>query len=203
MPFSQEDNLEEGIGLGLSITKKIVRSLGGDLSLQSEKGKGTTATITLSLKRNARPSKTRTVREGRSLLGHNKPLTGIRVSFMGFGDNETQASPYSSSTKSSHALALLKSSLQTTCRDWLGMEIVPDEHSEIDVPDVCVVTVAGMAKLSEQYNDVMGKRGVSLESQIGLPLVIVICDNATAAHALSTKTKKSDGSGIFEFISQP
>lgn len=51
-PFSQEEKLIEnkkgGLGLGLSIAKEIVTLVGASLSLESEKGKGTTVSITFS-----------------------------------------------------------------------------------------------------------------------------------------------------------
>ena len=52
-PFSQEDstttNRYGGSGLGLSLTKRIVDLMGGDLTVESEKGKGSTFTLTLFL----------------------------------------------------------------------------------------------------------------------------------------------------------
>ncbi|WP_036769417.1 ATP-binding protein [Pontibacillus halophilus] len=38
---------EKGTGLGIVVTKKLVHDLGGDLTFDSEKGKGTTVTVTL------------------------------------------------------------------------------------------------------------------------------------------------------------
>ncbi|NTU43455.1 MAG: hypothetical protein HGA78_10505, partial [Nitrospirales bacterium] len=36
-----------GPGLGLAIVKKIIQSMGGSITLESEKGRGTTCTIIL------------------------------------------------------------------------------------------------------------------------------------------------------------
>ena len=51
-PFSQEKrfhgNMSEGVGLGLSIVKKLVESAGGTISLDSKKGEGTSFTVDLS-----------------------------------------------------------------------------------------------------------------------------------------------------------
>lgn len=51
--FSQEQNLAnreyEGTGLGMSISNDIVRLMGGELEVKSEKGRGTTCCFTLTL----------------------------------------------------------------------------------------------------------------------------------------------------------
>jgi cell cycle sensor histidine kinase DivJ len=50
-PFSKVDNnfgsMKEGTGLGLTIVESLVRLHGGEFTLISEKGQGTTARITL------------------------------------------------------------------------------------------------------------------------------------------------------------
>lgn len=50
-PFSRLANadVKDGFGLGLSITRKLVALLNGDISLESEVGQGTTFRVTLSL----------------------------------------------------------------------------------------------------------------------------------------------------------
>ena len=79
-PFSQEDstttNRYGGSGLGLSLTKRIVDLMGGDLTVESEKGKGSTFTLTLFLI----PAKPSTAVGGDSfsstIIGINSPAEG-------------------------------------------------------------------------------------------------------------------------------
>jgi signal transduction histidine kinase/CheY-like chemotaxis protein len=51
VPFSQEDSLAPGTGLGLSMVHNIVTMLGGDINVQSEVGQGTTVKVIIPLRR--------------------------------------------------------------------------------------------------------------------------------------------------------
>ena len=63
-PFSQEDdtttNRYGGSGLGMALTKNMVDLMGGAITVDSEKGRGTTFTVTIPLKRahDIRPAET-------------------------------------------------------------------------------------------------------------------------------------------------
>jgi hypothetical protein len=48
-PFSQEDSLAAGAGLGLSIVRRIIHDLGGDINIMSEPGVGTEAVVRIPL----------------------------------------------------------------------------------------------------------------------------------------------------------
>lgn len=48
-PFAQEDSLAVGSGLGLSIVRSLIKSLGGSIDIQSCLGEGTTVKVTLPL----------------------------------------------------------------------------------------------------------------------------------------------------------
>lgn len=51
LPFSQENSLSPGTGLGLSIVHSIATMMGGEVEFESSVGKGTTASVTLPLRR--------------------------------------------------------------------------------------------------------------------------------------------------------
>ena len=55
--YYQADNLEKsrtgGTGIGLALTRELVRALGGDIGVESEVGKGTTFTVVLPVKNEA------------------------------------------------------------------------------------------------------------------------------------------------------
>lgn len=53
---NQEHNKAGGTGVGLSLTRELVRALGGDISATSEAGKGATFSVRLPITRKARPA---------------------------------------------------------------------------------------------------------------------------------------------------
>ncbi|KAJ5151892.1 hypothetical protein N7492_010187 [Penicillium capsulatum] len=54
-PFTQEDPLAEGVGLGLSIVRQLVASLGGDITVRSELGIGTQVDVHVPVENAGKP----------------------------------------------------------------------------------------------------------------------------------------------------
>lgn len=66
--------LNQGTGIGLSITREFVRLHGGTIELQSEQGRGSTFTIELPLKQIAGPAKEPGTTESTEMVGSEAPL---------------------------------------------------------------------------------------------------------------------------------
>lgn len=191
-PFAQENSLSAGVGLGLSLVKQIVVTLGGSVQVQSEVGKGTTVTVKLPLEVAAASSSPATEEEANDVWGSHsqiKELRGLRVLLLGFSacrdgehENETPAVALDE-----HA------AMARICRGWLGMHVVEPSEKEVLIPDLLLC--------NEHYIDWLPherRNGSSTPA-------VVICRNALVARqlAMSPKFSATAGAGVVEFSSQP
>ncbi|KAJ5095199.1 hypothetical protein N7532_007490 [Penicillium argentinense] len=129
-PFAQEDTLTPGTGLGLSIVRDIVRTLNGNIQIQSRVGEGTVVKVTIPLERpvgsNSRPStldvqKSATEARTASSRLRQLDLTGKRAAIYGMG----------SSCLGEHRFW---SSIARYITNWYGLRLVPwsaDEQLDI------------------------------------------------------------------------
>ncbi|KAI9051628.1 hypothetical protein LZ554_004671 [Drepanopeziza brunnea f. sp. 'monogermtubi'] len=139
-PFTQEDSLATGAGLGLSIVKAIIQDLGGKIAFTSEPGTGTEVTVRIPLQeRSPKPGSLKVLNEVRaSVQGHKFRLEG----FDRYPDiAETPTGILSPDTEGA---MLLKSAVQGTLVDWYGMEAVTSSGVDSPVADLVVVMEAGI-----------------------------------------------------------
>lgn len=197
VPFSQEDRLSPGVGLGLSLVKKIVSGLGGRIKVQSSVGSGTIIMVELLLEVApspkvpsslvAAPDGNEELSENVEFERHVGMLRGLRVSVVGFksGHSETRdrdlGVPGIGKRFDEHA------ALVAICRDWLHMTVLEASADGTTKPDL---VICGDAHLD----------GETLAPNTP---AVVICRNAAMARVVDSRHKNSSRSGLLEFSSQP
>ena len=123
-PFSQEDTLASGTGLGMSIVKQIVHLLGGDIDVKSQVNVGTAVTVTFIFDRPPEAMNalhdTLCQAELPLVLQLREHTVGKTICLIGFDQ------PKSSTDCSAFALPLasLRESLTRYARQWFGMHVV-------------------------------------------------------------------------------
>jgi signal transduction histidine kinase len=181
-PFSQENHLSHGTGLGLSLVKKIVASMGGKISIESKVNVGTTATITLPLSRSNDPDSAQG-QEKNEVDEEAKRLKGLRVRLIGFPSEEE--------IKSCTASGIPMSAMQTMCHRWLEMDVIHESSSQHVAPDIVLC------------NEVAIDDPVLTSPELSRSPVVVICANAITAHKRSSQRNTSEEQRVYEFVSQP
>ncbi|KAG9245685.1 hypothetical protein BJ878DRAFT_338818 [Calycina marina] len=190
-PFTQEDSLAVGAGLGLSIVRHIVQDLGGDINVSSEPGVGTEVTVRLPL--NASSAQARGLLD---FLDDILPLSkGRMFSLIGFDRYpDISEAPTGILSADVEGAMLLKSSMHTMLTDWFGLQpATPCGNSEKSKIDVVFVMEAGFANLHDKL--------VSCSQQPSdsrAPLAIVLCSTWPPV-----MTAKSYGTLEVMYVPQP
>ncbi|KAF9871824.1 sensor histidine kinase response [Colletotrichum karsti] len=178
-PFSQEDSLAPGTGLGLSLVRQIVATLGGTISVKSQVGHGTSITVSMPLILSRKAGS-----RGRKFSADLSCLAGKRLSVRGF----------SRGLDSSEELRLGGQDLpvESLPFKWLDVNITDDRADRAPSPaDLMVCSEEAFRKI-----DLANTRGNET------PLVVV-CGNAESAQKLATSYRRSRQQTVMEFIAQP
>jgi anti-sigma regulatory factor (Ser/Thr protein kinase) len=179
-PFSQEDTLTPGTGLGLSLVKQIVSQLQGEVSVQSQLGIGTTASVILPLEqvsqlsRNGIPSS----EDDQMFEEQVRDLKGLRIGLSLSNHNRDGN------------ISDWQKSVPDICHEWLMMEIVSNNPGTTTA-DILLWSHNELPSLSKDI-EVLAKTPN-----------VVVCPNALVAYRQSKSFEAADYAVVFEFISQP
>lgn len=167
-PFTQEDSLAVGAGLGLSIVRHIIQDLGGEINFVSEPGVGTEATVKLPM--TSSPAEASKLSD---LVAEVKDLSkGKRFVLEGFDRYpDISEAPTGILSADVEAAMFLKSSMTGMLAEWFDME--PVVVSGSNTIDVVVIMESGISTLSNKLK--------SYESVPDPPIIIVLCSTYPAA----------------------
>ncbi|KAK6505956.1 hypothetical protein TWF506_010883 [Arthrobotrys conoides] len=184
VPFSQENAMSSGTGLGMSIVRQILDILGGTIDVKSKLGFGTEVVVTLLLHRSASGSPTPNLgsrEEGFDLIPRARAAASKKsIAFLGFSD----AIP---------ALSYMKRSLIKCSQEWYGMNVIEEDNAQ------SLMEFAGKADvlLANEISPLLSQLGVKGQK----PPVIILCSNA--ARVDMANLTLADKGGIIDFASKP
>ncbi|KAJ5982776.1 hypothetical protein N7451_012876 [Penicillium sp. IBT 35674x] len=189
-PFSQENDMLPGNGLGASITQKTVQSIHGDIEVRSQRGIGTHVQISLTLDHAPERTPSEESLNDNTHAGDLAPTRELvrrkSIGILGFGTSDLHTST--------------SSSLENVCREWLQMNVVFVSPSDSNFPH-CDFYIA-----LHDYLDIGNLEIKAIapgpEARFSSP-IIVICSSPRSAHSLLLAAQQRGDAEVLEFISQP
>lgn len=181
-PFTQEDELAPGTGLGLSLVKKIVSQIRGHIQVKSQIGVGSTIIVTFPLEQS--PQSADMSEDDQVFEEQLRDLSGLRVRLVGFESWGSGASGVHSSLTNGSAI------VETICRQSLHLELVNDEAKQ-GVPDLVLWSSDALPA------------GFANDLQLSKAPNIIVCKNALVAYQRASTSDCTQQGGVFEFVSQP
>ncbi|KAG7130944.1 Histidine protein kinase NIK1 like [Verticillium longisporum] len=182
-PFSQENHLAPGTGLGLSLVRHIVASLGGSITVKSRVGRGTTVTVSLPLTFSQRQER---LKEPDARFSFDSQiLQSIRVATTGFTDKTLgPIRVHGSSAVPIDSLPL----------NWYNMQLCKSSGNDGTVAPDADVVIYSEAAFSQ-----LDARSIKEHPLPG----IVVCHNAGNSIKFDAVLKQTAAGAVFEFIHQP
>ncbi|KAF9244026.1 hypothetical protein DTO013E5_6467 [Penicillium roqueforti] len=191
-PFTQEDSLAPGNGLGLSIVHHAVLSMGGQIEVSSLRGRGTEVSIEVILTHvpiqnaNLSPSKP-------ELILRIKDFTrGTTLGLLELGSSDIHDRD-----------TILSTSLEKLCKNWFEMDVHILTPSDTSPPscDFYVAVQTDTDSVNTWESWLSKTRDGNIRSR--MISIVVICQSPEAAHLMSVAANQSNHEAIVEFISQP
>jgi signal transduction histidine kinase len=198
VPFSQENTLMPGTGLGMSIVKQIVDLLGGKIQIRSEVGMGTEVKVSLMAEK-ARSRYPSSPDNMPAIIDQIRARPQKLVALCGFQEDEAD-NPLSGTTTT------LKISMASYLQNWLNARVVvTDDPVEIGEADIVLLNeTAKVAEYltSEDPSKTLIENTTSRESpgHRGGPPLIVLCSNAARYEIYAPQARMG---GIMGFVSRP
>ncbi|KAL5344146.1 hypothetical protein BJX70DRAFT_352660 [Aspergillus crustosus] len=188
-PFSQEDSLAPGSGLGLSIVRQALSTLRGSIEVSSEKGKGTEITIDVPVRPGTVPPASD--RESSSSAAYSslrKQALGRTIGLVGFG-----------SSLEDEQAATLYNSLQRLCENWFHLDVKRVSlQGEIEPCDFYLMVHTDLNDADAEKN-----QRLRLDEPGKLSPLMVICQSPEIAHNMIARSNSRNHHSIIEFVSQP
>ncbi|KAI5247531.1 hypothetical protein E4T43_02035 [Aureobasidium subglaciale] len=194
--FSQEDDLTEGTGLGMSMVARIVKAWKGKVNVRSTKGQGSMVSVTMPMKLTRRSHSAEL--DGLQPVSPTNALTGLSVHVLGspqvFDRDPIAAGRYQQLV----ALAKMCSTMGLQCAGPSWQHIDGKDFvivAECDLPHlVAMLSGARIAQTAEEK--------VMVDHLRGKPIV-VLCRDYISARMLRGSQIEQLVRGRVEFVAQP
>lgn len=185
-PFVQEDPLAPGTGLGLSIVKQLVTGMGGTISVESEKNRGTETTVSIPMTQGSTETQH---------SPHHPLISSVKAKCHGLSLNVLDTSTHKSSQQIFPG-SDKQTSLQALCASWLGTNIICS--AEPTEADVYIVTESQLQTMMRSQSEMPVKKS-ALEKKS----MIVLCKDSNSLRNLSLSNVATSLGCCAVKISQP
>lgn len=152
-PFFQESSLTTGTGLGLSLVKAIIRTMGGKINVDSAMGVGTKVTVKLPMVRGSWTAQEKKENPDPMLFDNaaerkmSAAISAVKTKALGKMAALHWYEPTGASPNQIRAVRLLQASLATYLSRWFGLSCSPWQQGL--TYDIVITTCGGLNALKE------------------------------------------------------